>query len=383
MSNNAQIRALAQQIMSLTTDVTVQSLAQQIVAAAPDPAPVPVPPPTDIRITFYENDNFQGVKFATDVAVSNFADAAVKFNDRASSALVSGVWEVWTDANYAGQKVVLQPGKYPSMRPFGINDAISSCRPVTVPVPQPSTPADFTYFGGADDEVITDVTMRWLPRWGGLTIVDDFLWTKAAGINKVILELTGLCYSGNPLRYQASTAKNAVRARFKELQDAGVLDMVKVLYPIDEPDVPEADIVQCNADLCMVASEFPELAQVKLAVIYGDHQEWRGLASYVGPGGGLIGIDSYDHGANVLTDIYPQLEASLSANQSLIVVPGGADPWRQDPTPFVEYSKTHRVGLICAFIFDSHWGGTQNRGIVDNGMRPAYAAIAPILKGMV
>ncbi len=81
------------------------------------------------QITFYEHDDFRGRAFTTDRQISNFGNNG--FNDIASSILVDrGRWEVCSDAQFGGQCVVLRQGSYPSLNALGMNDKISSVRPV-------------------------------------------------------------------------------------------------------------------------------------------------------------------------------------------------------------------------------------------------------------
>ena len=80
-------------------------------------------------ITFYEREGFEGRSFATGRAVHNFE--AVGFNDRASSIIVTaGRWEACNDARFEGRCVVLRPGQYGSLGAMGLNDRVSSVRPV-------------------------------------------------------------------------------------------------------------------------------------------------------------------------------------------------------------------------------------------------------------
>ena len=66
---------------------------------------------------------------STSGAVSSFLDRG--FNDRASSIVVTGKrWEVCDDVRYGGRCMVLRQGSYPSLRAMGMNDRISSVRPV-------------------------------------------------------------------------------------------------------------------------------------------------------------------------------------------------------------------------------------------------------------
>jgi len=53
------------------------------------------------------------------------------FNDRASSVIVVGQrWQACEDANFRGHCTVLRPGQYPSLTAMGLNDRISSVRPL-------------------------------------------------------------------------------------------------------------------------------------------------------------------------------------------------------------------------------------------------------------
>ena len=81
------------------------------------------------QITFYEHDGFRGRAFTTDRQVGNFANYG--FNDLASSVVVgSGRWEACTDSRFEGKCVVLRKGSYDSLSGMGVNDRISSVRPV-------------------------------------------------------------------------------------------------------------------------------------------------------------------------------------------------------------------------------------------------------------
>ena len=81
------------------------------------------------QITFYEHDGWHGRTFSANGPVDNFQ--RVGFNDRASSVVVEhGRWEVCTDANFGGRCMVLKPGSYQSLSGMGMNDRISSVRPI-------------------------------------------------------------------------------------------------------------------------------------------------------------------------------------------------------------------------------------------------------------
>lgn len=81
------------------------------------------------QITFYGQEGFRGRTFTTDREVWNFERFG--FNDRASSVIVErGRWEACEHARFEGRCVILRPGQYPSLAALGMNDMISSVRPV-------------------------------------------------------------------------------------------------------------------------------------------------------------------------------------------------------------------------------------------------------------
>jgi len=95
-------------------------------AAAQQPQPQPRGAST---ITFYEQDGFGGRWFSTDRRIANFNRYG--FNDRANSVRVrGGRWEVCTGPRFEGRCVILRRGDYPSLRQAGLDDRISSTRPV-------------------------------------------------------------------------------------------------------------------------------------------------------------------------------------------------------------------------------------------------------------
>lgn len=102
---------------------------------------------TMAQITFYEHDGWRGRTFTTNKEVRDFVRAG--FNDRASSVIVDrGEWEVCDDARFGGTCMVLRRGSYDSLRGMGMNDRISSVRPLDrrdryeneapAPLPQPT-----------------------------------------------------------------------------------------------------------------------------------------------------------------------------------------------------------------------------------------------------
>lgn len=102
--------------------------------------------PALAQVTFYEGEDFRGRVFSVSNAIPNMD--RVGFNDRASSVIVDrGRWEVCTDQQFGGRCVVLRRGSYSNLSSMGIDNRISSVRPVNrsrydneapPPLPQPS-----------------------------------------------------------------------------------------------------------------------------------------------------------------------------------------------------------------------------------------------------
>jgi uncharacterized protein YcfJ len=81
------------------------------------------------QVTLYSRDGFHGEQFTANGTVRNLERFG--FNDRAGSAVVNGGnWQACEDANFSGRCVILQPGEYPTLDRMGLDNEISSIRPV-------------------------------------------------------------------------------------------------------------------------------------------------------------------------------------------------------------------------------------------------------------
>ena len=81
------------------------------------------------QVTFYEKEGFEGRSFSTQQRVGNMERSG--FSDRASSVIVAGQrWQACEDIRFVGRCTVLRPGQYPSLQAMGLNDRISSVRPL-------------------------------------------------------------------------------------------------------------------------------------------------------------------------------------------------------------------------------------------------------------
>ena len=93
------------------------------------PLPPAAPPMSEGSIVLYRDETFRGRSFTADAPVADFR--ASGFNDRASSAVVSGGrWQVCENTGFSGRCAVLPPGQYPDLAAMGLGDSISSARGV-------------------------------------------------------------------------------------------------------------------------------------------------------------------------------------------------------------------------------------------------------------
>ena len=106
-------------------NLAAMGLNDAVVSLRPNAAPAP----EGAEITLFGRENFEGRSFATQQPVRNLERH--DFNDRASSAIVrGGRFEICQGRGFEGPCRVLRPGQYPSLAAMGVNDAITSVRPV-------------------------------------------------------------------------------------------------------------------------------------------------------------------------------------------------------------------------------------------------------------
>lgn len=101
------------------------------------------------QVTLYDREGFRGRALAVNGPINDFS--RVDFNDRASSVVVDrGRWQVCEDARFNGRCVVLQRGSYDSLRSMGLENRVSSIRPLSrpvagTPVPPPMPQPDYAW----------------------------------------------------------------------------------------------------------------------------------------------------------------------------------------------------------------------------------------------
>lgn len=160
-------------------------------------------------------------------------------------------------------------------------------------------------------------------------------------------------------------ARERLRAYLATLQSLGALQHVIGLYPHDEPELYQISEAQFVAmiTLCReVAREFG--IEAIIAVIYTSHGPWIGISAT-----DWAGFDDYSNGSAIFFNgSYARLKGALRPTQRIILVPGMANPWRADLTPFINMAHTDpQVVWIAVFVW---FDGAEftGAGVKSNGL---------------
>jgi hypothetical protein len=244
----------------------------------------------------------------------------------------------------------------------------------------------YGYYGSDSkqlDETKDHINVHMTVGWSGpANQLEETIKAASIGI-PVILALPEV-YQETPnvdAPFDLQASESRVRNRFQELKTAGVLSNIAALYPIDEPDlknVYSAETIQtANTMIRRVMADFG--VNIPLAVIYTTKWQWPGVDSY-----DWVGFDNYDAGGEIFTNgDYQKLKKVLRPDQKIILVPGGCDKWRNDPTPFFNMAQAdQQVKLLMPFIWidNSDPVNGANAGIRSNPMTLTYKTVGTKIK---
>lgn len=252
-------------------------------------------------------------------------------------------------------------------------------------IPEPTTKRNnikfgyYAAFGDQANEVKDHTNLYWESRFFSPEQVIQNI--KTANMDTVLDVARELFEKIDGKLVPTVDARERLKNLFDSFKTAGILQNIKVLYPMDEPDVNgvEEYMPERVALLKEVASNYEELTGVKIGVIlYGKRMPYKNTECF-----DIIGLDWYDKKSTILADgsCYDILRQQLSPGQQLILVPGGA--YGQDPMPFVNYAHLHEdVYAVVPFLWSSFDDGKNSAtGIRDNNLRDIYIRVGKDLTG--
>src|SRR5574337_780 len=238
-----------------------------------------------------------------------------------------------------------------------------------IPLPQQNTAKVGFFMGNPDDlnKYAKDVDYVFTNDWGNWDTYQfqltqnalvELQHAKQLGVKEGIVSMGFLVFDS---KFQVKKDAILYLQNFKiQLEALGLDTFVKTFYVIDEPDlqIKRNNLTEANliTGINAIKYVFPDM---KLMVIYSNSETFP--AKYLFD---YVGFDDYGAGSAVLNEL-----PAINANKSYVIIPGGANPWKQDPTPFVEFSRKHNVAFLVAFLYSDYPG---NKGIGTNGMYPAY-----------
>lgn len=246
--------------------------------------------------------------------------------------------------------------------------------------PAPSLRQDllFGYYGGCATfalEQADHANLYWATGWCGsstwhLAMAEELTLARGAGFRHIVLALpVGLVWQPN--------ARAELHFQLSRLDQAGLLagwDTIMV-YPQDEPDILENGPRSNEEVLAMLRwlreelAAFPALSRAPVGVFYACSTGRRpGLAGF-----DWVGCDDYDRGCSVLEGGVRELAQALRPDQRLMLIPGGVDPWRQDPACFEARAHADpQVVALVPFLWQDYAAAGLGPGIRSNPTRRLY-----------
>lgn len=261
--------------------------------------------------------------------------------------------------------------------------------------PPPSRPGLlFGYFGteaGQPTATKDHVNLVHIGSWGDWTTPqgrEDLMVNMLAlaheavnnGVTRIMFTIDWcLLTPTNPRQLlPEATAVSYLHTFISRIIAEGLQSYAYAWYVVDEPNIPEVNLstqqVQSICDLVRTITAGSPVEALPLVTTYGVGNNNRpGIQSF-----DWVGID--DYGSNVITNgKYAALVNLLRPDQHTVLIPGGSDPWREDPRTYYDYAQTtQRVVLIMPFMWFSPTGG--NDAINHNGMAPQYQTIGRLVK---
>ena len=137
------------------------------------------------------------------------------------------------------------------------------------------------------------------------------------GVERFLFDANGMYKASAPLEFDSFIGR---------LISVGVFNSVLGFYPVDEPDlknISSESMIEANVMIRTILQKYSQKSYI-LAVIYSNPAgSLPGLGSF-----NWVGFDDYGNGDKIFTNgEYARFRNRVGSMQSLILVPGGADPW--------------------------------------------------------
>lgn len=249
-----------------------------------------------------------------------------------------------------------------------ITDSSKNSNPVSV--------GFYGSFGNQVEETKGFVNMHWETFWGGDE--EGISRIQEAKLPTTIDVSSKLFLSGADVGLKED-AELQLRNFFIELKNRNLLQYIKAITPIDEPNLPEHrksnSIHESIALIKKVSSEFVELQNVKIAIVFCTFEPMIGIEL-----ADIVYFDDYkiqrgaDGEGNIDPAIKPggwadQLDKILRPDQELGLIPGGSDIKyiAANITDYITKAKSMKRKVhIIAFLWRPPTGVKGLVGIVDN-----------------
>lgn len=239
-----------------------------------------------------------------------------------------------------------------------------------------STDLLFGYFGTFKDQVaeVKDHTnLVWVTFWEGL---EKGIADIRAAQKFTVLDMDKFIFVRPEKNRLVMVADpyTPLRDLFNRLREEGVLHLVKMIVPCDEPNLPENQaekyLPAAVKAIRTVAAEYSELEGLMLGVIYYPRRAFAHMDLF-----DVVSYDDYDRGANILAPDgdYERFRASLQPDQKTMLIVGGS--YGQPPDHFIEYGQKHpEVLAVVGFVYWYPEHGEDIKGIRDLPVKDAYIA---------
>ena len=241
----------------------------------------------------------------------------------------------------------------------------------------------YGYYGRNDNQCIETA--------GAVNLAIEMLWDGIdATIKRIrrqpvqtILGVTSACWIDNKKPRSESEAKVILRDILDKLRSEGVIDKVIGFYPIDEPDLwgaSDADVKSVCKMIRSVCKDYPDLGGTLMVCCYSKSGVFPGLSEF-----DWVGVDDYPEDSNMLVGApFLDLRSSLREDQRIFLIPGGCDPFRNNPEAFRRFAHSDpKVVAIIPFLWIDYNDpqGKFQKGIRSNGMDTVYRKLGAEIVG--